>query len=353
MIRISTSEFEGNDMALGKLEKREFPDVIRVSGTIDVPPENRVVISAVYGGYVKKTTLLEGDLVQKGQAVVTLENPDFLTLQQQYLEVSEQLPYLEAEYERQKTLYGEKISSQKVFLKAQSDFKTAMARKSSLKGQLDILDIPTEEVEGGKLRTEVTLRAPISGRVNQIGVRTGAYVSPATEIMEIVNTDHIHLEFLVFEKDISRVREGQEIRFRVPELSSQYYPGKVYLIGSTVDENRTVKVHGHVEEESIEGLMVGMFVQAEITSFQKARGASLQTASWALPETAVIMEDGNTYVLVAATISEDGYTFRKKGVNTGLVADGFVAISDLGDLGVEEQVLTTGASILGTHRKAE
>ena len=342
LIHLTARQFEENQMRLAQVEKRAFPEVIRVSGTIDVPPENRVVISAVYGGYVKKTTLLEGDRVRKGQKVIILENPDFLSLQQEYLEVSEQLPYLEAEFERQKTLYGEKISSEKVYLRAQSDYKMALARKSSLKGQLEMLDIPTREVEGGKLQTEIALRAPISGNVNRIGVRTGAYVSPATEIMEIVNTDHIHLEFLVFEKDISSIREGQEIRFRVPEVSGKMMEGSVYLIGSTIDENRTVKVHGHVEEGVTDGLMVGMFVQAEILILQE----EVKQETWALPETAVMQGVDGAFVFVVADTDDGNYSFRKVPVNPGITASGFIAITDLGSLKAMDQVLTDGALLL-------
>jgi cobalt-zinc-cadmium efflux system membrane fusion protein len=342
LIHLTARQFEENQMRLGKVEKRAFPEVIRVSGTIDVPPENRVVISAVYGGYVKKTTLLEGDRVRKGQQVIILENPDFLSLQQEYLEVSEQLPYLEADFERQKTLYGEKISSEKVYLRAQSDYKMALARKSSLKGQLEMLDIPTREVEGGKLQTEIALRAPISGNVNRIGVRTGAFVSPATEIMEIVNTDHIHLEFLVFEKDISSIREGQEIRFRVPEVSAKMMEGSVYLIGSTIDENRTVKVHGHVEEGATDGLMVGMFVQAEILILQEG----VKQETWALPETAVMQGVDGAFVYVVVDADDSNYSFRKVPVNPGITASGFIAITDLGSLEATDQVLTDAALLL-------
>ncbi len=62
---------------------------------IDVPPENRAVINATMGGYIKTTPLLIGDNVRKGQALVTIENPEFVRLQQEYMEVNEQLTYLQ------------------------------------------------------------------------------------------------------------------------------------------------------------------------------------------------------------------------------------------------------------------
>ena len=64
-----------------------------------------------------------GDKVTKGQALLTLQNTEFLDIQKEYLEVAEQINYLKSEYERQKTLYDEKISSQKNYLKAESDYR--------------------------------------------------------------------------------------------------------------------------------------------------------------------------------------------------------------------------------------
>ncbi|MGA9239503.1 MAG: efflux transporter periplasmic adaptor subunit, partial [Robiginitalea sp.] len=73
IITLSRQQFEANNMAVSTPAEMRFPEVIRVSGMIDVPPENRVVISAVYGGFVKKTSLLVGDKVRKGQVVAVLE----------------------------------------------------------------------------------------------------------------------------------------------------------------------------------------------------------------------------------------------------------------------------------------
>ena len=85
---------------------------------IDVPPENRASVTAFMGGFVKKTPLLVGDRVKKGQLLVVLENQEFVQMQQDYLEVFNQLDYLKAEFERNQTLFKEKIASQKNFLQA-------------------------------------------------------------------------------------------------------------------------------------------------------------------------------------------------------------------------------------------
>lgn len=341
-ILITRNQFESNGMALGNVKKMAFPEVVRVSGGVDVPPENRVVISAVYGGFVKKISLLEGDPVQKGQVVITLENPEFLKLQQEYLEIREQLPYLKSEFERQEILFGEKISSEKLYLRARSEYLTAMAQKKSLEAQLEMLGIRPDTLDAGEMRSVISLRTPISGKVTRVNVSTGAYVSPATEIMEIVNNEHIHLELMVFEQDINRIRKDQAIRFGIPEISDRVREGTVYLIGNTVDEKRTVKVHAHVREEDLEELMVGMFVQADILTGALDADSENLPSYWALPEEAVISGESGSYIFVLEASDERGYTLRKEPVEAGITSGGFTALMDPGTLGPSDQVLIRG-----------
>ena len=112
IIHLSKAQFESAKMEVGQLTEKPFAETVQTSGMIDVPPQSRAVISAFAGGYIKNTPLLVGDKVSKGQRLVTLENPEFITMQQNYLETAEQLSYLKSEYERQQIMFDEKITSQ-------------------------------------------------------------------------------------------------------------------------------------------------------------------------------------------------------------------------------------------------
>lgn len=346
VVVLSKRQFEANDMAVGSVSEMEFPEVIQVSGTIDVPPENRVIISAVYGGFVKKTPLLIGDQVRKGETVAVLENPEFLSLQQEYMEVSEQLPYLKSEFERQKTLFEEQISSEKLFLQSQSTYRSTLARKNGLEKQLSLLGLQPEKITPDNMRSDIALRAPISGKVTQVNISTGSYASRASEMLEIINPDHLHLELSVFEQDIGKVREGQSIRFRIPEVSDTEYQGRVYLVGSSIDANRTVKVHGHLDEESKTALLVGMFVQADIM-VTSGQPTDKDTPTYmALPEEAIGRGASGPFVLVQEQSSETGYRFRKVAVKTGATTRGITAITDPGNLNKSDLVLLKGTFLI-------
>jgi cobalt-zinc-cadmium efflux system membrane fusion protein len=338
-IKVSKDQFNENSMVLGSLEEKEFPTGIKVNGMIDVPPENKAIVNSITGGYIKTIPLLVGDVVKKGQKLATLENPEFVRMQQEYMEVKEQLNYLKSEYERQNTMFKEDIISQKVFLKAESEYKTARASYNGLKKQLAMLNINTTSVEAGQITSVVNLYAPISGSITKVYVSKGSYVSPTTPILEIIDNSHIHLELSVFEKDIMDIKTDQKIVFNIPEASAQSYEAKVHLVGTSIDDNRTIKVHGHPNDHE-QSFLTGMFVKAEIITDTKTE--------MALPENAIVaLEDGN-YILVLDEENDTGFYFKPLKIESGSTVNGFTPLENFKALSKMDKVLVDGAfSLIG------
>lgn len=338
-IVISKLQFKTSNMKLGSLEEMDFPEIISVNGVIDVPPENRAIINSTMGGFIKTTHLLEGDQVKKGQALVALENPEFVTLQQNYLEVKGQLSYLKAEFDRQKTMRDENITSEKNFLNAESNYKSAMAKYSGLRKQLQLLNIAPKQVENGTISSAITLYAPIDGSVSKINVSKGSYVSPAITIMELIDNSHIHLELSVFEKDVLNVKKGQQIRFRIPEASNEMYDAEVHLVGTTILENRTIKVHGHPKDDS-KHFLTGMFINADIIVAHKN--------AMVLPEEAVVELDNQYYVLVLDEEDDENFYFNETKVDIGNTVNHLTELKSTNSVENSDQVLIKGAfSLLG------
>lgn len=338
LIVITKAQFEGENMELVSLQDSPFPTHIKTTGIIDVPPNSKAVISAYAGGYIKNSPLLIGDKVKKGQVLVTIENLEFIQLQQEYMEVAEQLTYLRSEYERQKELFSENISSKKSYLKAQSDYKITTAMYKGLRKKLQMLNINPAAVEEGNLTSVSIIYAPINGSITDINVSTGSYVSPADKIMEIVNTEHIHLELRVFEKDVLKIKKGQKVIFRIPESTDESFKGEILLIGKSIDKNRTIQVHAHIDHDIKHNFIVGMFVETDIIVEENS--------SKALPESAFIDVNDKNYVLVLKSSDKDQYTFLKKEVLVGESYNGFIKITDSSSLKDTDQFLLGGYSLI-------
>ncbi|SRX72934.1 efflux RND transporter periplasmic adaptor subunit [Aequorivita antarctica] len=338
-IHLSKAQFENAKMEVGQLTEKPFAETVQTSGVIDVPPQSRAVISAFSGGYIKNTPLLVGNKVSKGQRLVTLENPEFITMQQNYLETAEQLSYLKSEYDRQKIMFDEKITSQRSYLKAESEYKSNLARYNSLKKNLEILNMNPASVEAGNIVSQVNIYSPIDGNVTQVFVNTGTYVSPADKIMEIMNTDHIHLELKVFEKDLLQLKKEQDILFTVPEASKETFNGEVHLVGTSIDPNsRIAMVHGHIDEKDENNFTAGMFVEAQIIT-----GTLNQMA---LPENAVVEMEGKNYVLLIENEDAEGFELRPIEVKTIANYKGFTAIEKSDQFKADSNFLTKGAFVL-------
>lgn len=336
-ITITKAQFEGEKMAFGTLAAYDFNETVKVNGMIDVPPHNKSSVTTFTGGYITKTPLLIGDSVKKGQLLVTLENPEFVELQQNYLEVSEQLNYLKSEFNRQKTLFEEKITSEKNYLKAESAYKSNLAHYNGLRKKLQMLNLNPSSVEQGHISSTINLYAPISGHVTKVNVSNGTYVSPSDVIMEIVDIDHIHLELSVFEKDIMQIKKDQKILFTIPEASNKTFEAEVHLVGTTIDEQtRRVKVHGHVDNDK-ENFIVGMFVDADIIVDS--------TKSMGLPKEAIIEVGDAFYVLVLEKQQNEEFHLEKVKLELGKQTETNVEILNVEVL-KDKQILVKGNSML-------
>jgi cobalt-zinc-cadmium efflux system membrane fusion protein len=339
-IDVTSAQFESENMELGYLKEQDFFETVTTTGYIDVPPQNKASVSSFMDGYVTNTPLLVGDEVKKGQLVVTLQNPEYIELQQNYLEVSETLNYLKSEYERQKTLFKENITSKKNYLKAESEYKSNLAHYNGLKQKLRMLNLNPKYIEQGKISSNISLFAPINGFVTKVNVSNGSYVDASSEIVEIVDTDHIHLELSVFEKDILNIKKGQLIKFKIPEASDETFDAEVYLVGTSINEtNRTVEIHGHLnDEEKYKNTFVrGMFIEANIiTSTHKLI---------ALPKEAFAEIDGEYFALILNSSNESNYEFEMTKVEIGKQNEHFVELLNADDF-KDKQVLIKGAYML-------
>ena len=334
-IVITKTQFNDAKMQLGKIKEESFEVVVNVSGKIDVPPKNKASINTPLGGYVKNTSLLVGDKVKKGQPLLTIENLEFITIQQNYAEINKQLNYLKSEYDRQQKMFEENITSRKKFLKAESDYKTALAKSNGLQKQLILLNFSPKKVLSGEITAISTIYSPIDGVISEVNVVKGTYVSPANEIIHIIDNDHIHVELNVFEKDVMKLKEGQLIRFQLPENSGDIYEAEVHLIGAHINKNRTVDVHGHIKNEEKHRFLSGMFVEASIITDTKKVNA--------LPKNAMIEVDNKYYALKLIKEENNNYLFEKVMVKVGESNSEFIAVKNNIDFTPNDQFLVDGA----------
>jgi len=358
VVEVTEAQMKNAGVALGALEKKQISGTIKVNGVLDVPPQQLISISAPLGGFLKSTELLEGSRVKKGQAIATIENLDFIQMQQDYLEAKSSFEFAKADYERQQELAKENVNSEKTFQQAKSTFTTWQAKFNGLKEKLKVLNLSTASIEQGNLRSTINLYSPINGYVTEVNVNVGKYVSSTDVLFEIVDTEHLHAELIVFEKDVPKLKIGQKVRFTLANESKERM-ATVYLIGREISEDRTVQIHCHIDKEDKE-LLPGMYLNALVEA-----GGSLVLA---LPDEAIIDYQGKKYIFIAADESKENGEEHKGGtgeaehheevkhftmvpVDIGNSELGYTEITSLDSISKDSQVVIKGAYALLSKMK--
>ncbi|MDE3253204.1 MAG: efflux transporter periplasmic adaptor subunit, partial [Bacteroidota bacterium] len=132
LLTLSETQLASAQITTGKLETRALSSQIKVTGKIDVPPQNMISISVPLGGYLLSSHLLPGMQVKKGEVIAILEDQQYIQLQQDYLTCQSKINYLAAEYARQKTLNESKTTSDKIFQQTQMEYSTQKINLAAL-----------------------------------------------------------------------------------------------------------------------------------------------------------------------------------------------------------------------------
>ena len=336
-ISVTPAQFAAAEMRLGQVKPTVFAQTIPVTGSLDVPAKSRASVSAYFGGYVKNLNLMLGEKVNRGQVLFSLENPDFVQMQQEYLEAKEQLAFLQADVERLRTLSSENIASQKDYLKADATYKVTRTQAEGLKKKLSLLNIKTDNLSATDLVSTVQIYAPISGYITDVKATKGMFLGPTDVAVKITAIDKLHLELDVFERDILKIKKGQDIRFRIPDASKETFAGTVHIISKIIDPTkRTVNVNGHLKDESNQQNFVpGMYVEAEIVIDS--------SPALGLPEAAVIAVQDKFFVLVKVERGGNSTEFEQREVQVGQRFDGMVEILNADTFKAQDSILVRGA----------
>lgn len=303
-------------------------ETITVNGKVDVPPQSMISVSFPLGGYLKKTQLLPGMSVKKGEVIALIEDQSFVQLQQDYLVDKAKMEYLAADMQRQKELSENEATSKKSYQQVLSEYKVVQVMIKSLEEKLRIIGIEPERLTVSKISRSVELRSPINGFVSKVNVNIGKYVNPSDVLFELVNPDDIHAALTVFEKDMPLIEKGMKAFVTLANNPAKKYEVEVLLATKNIDETRSGLVHCHFENANHE-LLPGMFLTG---SFQLAAKPTK-----VVPDETVVRYEGKEYVFVV----KDPHDFEMVAVKTGTHQDGMVALSDSGILDLNQAKFVT------------
>lgn len=260
---------------------QSFQEDIEVPGTIVA--NEKVEIHPEVSGRIVQLNVVEGKYVSKGTLLAKLYDGD---LRAQLNKIQIQLALAKKTEERQAQLL-------KIQGISQQDYDISLLQVNSLNADIGILQTSI---------AKTVVRAPFSGKIGLNAISPGAYVTPATVIAVINQTDQLKLDFTVPEKYTGQIKIGQLVSFTF-EGSSKQLGAKVIATEANVMENtRSLTVRAAVVG-SDNGLLPGAFAKVKL-SFDPDPNAILIPTQAVLPQARgkkVILYKSGTAVFAEVT----------------------------------------------------
>ena len=237
---------------------------VSFNGTLIIPPQNFASVTMLMGGTIRSTNLLPGSYVKKGTLLATLDNLDFISLQQTFLESQAQTEYLKSEYNRQLVLSKEEVASVKKLEQSKADYLSMKSKMEAAAAQLSLLGISTQSLLKNGITPALEIKAPVNGYIGKVKVNVGKYLNEGDILCEIINKQETLLRLTTYEKDLKDIRLGAKVWFRVNGMGTKTFEAKLISIGQEVDEtSRSLEVFAKVISED-PNFRPGMYVTAQI-----------------------------------------------------------------------------------------
>jgi membrane fusion protein, heavy metal efflux system len=340
-VELNDAQFKNAQIRTGKISKRHTSSLLKVNGRIEVPPQNKVSVSAPLGGYLKSTRMLEGMHVKKGDVLAMMEDQQYIQLQQDYLTAKAYLASSEKEFERQKDLNESKTSSDKVFEQAQAQYTMQKIAVKSLSEKLRLIGINPENLNENNISRTIQITSPIDGFVSAVKMNIGKYAMPTDILFELVNPADVHLVLTVFEKDVTKLYIGQKVTAYNNNPERKEYKCEILFIGQDLSQEGSAIVHCHFLQYD-KSLIPGMFMNAEIQV--EADDA------YVMPDDAVVMFEGKQYVFAETTAKK----YEMIEVSAQNSANGYTQVSFKEKKHAERNFVLKGAyTLLMTMKNSE
>ena len=353
-----TPSAQNSAIELEIVTQQSIAGVIPATGKISVPENHMAVIGPVNAGRIVRLYAGQGTRVRKGQKLAELESSDIDQAEADYLKAladyqnalrssAAEIKLAQENYDRNKLLYEQKITAGKNLQSAEHDLEVAKAAgENSVNGtkaaltaarrHLLILGLNDATIDALSKKTDLaatfSLNSPIDGIVVERNATIGASVGTDANLFKIIDLSQVWIDANVFEKDLQRVRPGQEVKLTVPAFPQTTFSGKVIFVDSVVNpETRTVNVRTEVANPDGR-LKPDMFANVQIVT-------DVNRAAISVPQSAVLNDEGKTIVFVA-----DGNAYKKRQVQPGIQNNDRVEIVD--GLNAGDKVVVKGNYLL-------
>lgn len=311
-------------------------------GVIAYNDDTTSPVFSPYSGQVTGVIAKLGDVVKKGDPLMTVAASEFVQARSDLITARAQVTLASTNEKRLHELYDLKAAAQKDWQQSQSDLATAQSNLRAAQNRLRILgkseqEISTIETEGNgaKMLPDALVRAPVSGTVIQRQVGLGQYIQSASAgannpVYTIGNLTSLWLIANVREADAPLMRVGQPVEVHVLALPERVFKAKIAWVAPAVDSN-THRLPVRAQIDNSDGaLKPMMFANFNIVTRD-------EVSSIGVPQSAVVYEGSEAHVFVA---NADG-TLVVRPIRVGNTSGNMLEV--VSGLTAGDRIVTSGA----------
>ncbi len=291
------------------LENAAVP--LSATAAIEINMDRSAKISPRVTGKAVKIIASQGDRVKAGQVLAYLDSVELDQTWSDYLKAKGKVELARRNLQRKETLYEKKISPEKDVLKAKQELGEAEADINLAKERFRLFGVEVSQFESAKGNGNhplIPVTSPVGGVVLEKTVTQGEVVNSEKMLFTVADLSSLWVVIDVYEKDISRLRLGTNVKVSVTSFPDKTFRGKIAYIGDVVDEKtRTEKARVTIDNSS--GLLKpGMFATVLI---EAASGGTERLI--AVPEEAALIEGTKKYVFVQTAPDK----FKRREIEAG------------------------------------
>jgi len=292
-----------------------FQHFIEINGSVQA--EEDAIVSPEIVGQISKIYVKEGDIVKKGQLLVTLNTS---ITESTIREVKTSLDLAQKTYEKQKQLWEQNIGSEMQFLQAKNNKESLESRLSTLQAQMAM----------------ARLRAPFDGVIDRISIKNGELASMGREILHIVNLAEMKIYGDVSESYLPSIHKGDWAEITFPIYSDMKLDGSIHRIGQVIDEkSRTFRIEIKLDNKDGK-LRPNMISRIRLNDF-------LDDNALVVPSY-IIKQDFSGSFLYVAEKQNDLYIARKTYITPGITYNNQTMVIE--GLNENESVIVVGYNLV-------
>lgn len=221
---------------------------LSMPGTVFPAPDNIALVSAPITGRVNRIFAHEGEAVRQGQVLLELESLEFASLVADYLKAKADETYSTQQVNRLEQLVEKKISPLSALEKARAELLRTDASVRAVYAQLKLLGVTDAQLEawlgGEDSRPLLSIRAPITGSINDHLIDLGQAVPAYQQMLDIINLDQVLIRGYLSPEDAGLVKAGDPVSVSLQDYPARTIEAEVMTINPALSEsNKSITVN--------------------------------------------------------------------------------------------------------------